>query len=219
MPNGPYKGRADYLELGTYNAVCSMCGRKAKANQLERNWQGLYRHPYCNEPRQPQDFVRNVPDIMTIPWGQPQEVAYVPSTGVTFPLTAAPSPLLLSEVSADLLTEAGGDLLTEAGGQLLSQQTTYVGVAVASVPNWVIIDSVLWSWASGGAGITINTPTSLAAIFAATTSASGVAQCVITNSLGATAKVLVSVTAAANVTDSDGNVVYDSYGNPVTWSG
>ena len=77
MAQGPYKGRADYLELGDYNAVCSMCGRKRKASTLEKNWMGLYRCPEHNEPRQPQDFVRNVPDIMTVPWGQPQEVQYI----------------------------------------------------------------------------------------------------------------------------------------------
>jgi hypothetical protein len=81
MAQGPYKGRADYLELGDYNAVCSMCGRKRKASTLEKNWRGLYRCPEHNEIRQPQDFVRNVPDIMTVPWGQPQEVTLVGAAG------------------------------------------------------------------------------------------------------------------------------------------
>jgi hypothetical protein len=81
MAQGPYKGRADYLELGDYNAVCSLCNRKRKASTLEKNWMGLYRCPEHNEPRQPQDFVRNVPDIMTVPWGQPQEVYLVGSAG------------------------------------------------------------------------------------------------------------------------------------------
>lgn len=74
---GPIKGRADYLELGDWNASCSMCGRKRKASQLVRNWQGLYRCPEHNEIRQPQDFVRNVKDVMSVPWSQPQEDTYV----------------------------------------------------------------------------------------------------------------------------------------------
>lgn len=66
----PIRGRADYLEVGDYNAACSMCGRKRKASQLVKNWQGLYRCPEHNEPRQPQDFARGVKDVMTVPWAQ-----------------------------------------------------------------------------------------------------------------------------------------------------
>mgnify|MGYP001560073493 CR=1 FL=1 len=68
---GPVKGKADYLALGDWNATCSMCGRKFKASQMVKNWQGLYRCPLHNEPRQPQDFVRGVQDIQTVPWAQP----------------------------------------------------------------------------------------------------------------------------------------------------
>src|SRR5258708_34450292 len=64
-------GEADYLELGSYNAVCSMCGAKRKASQLVKNWQGFYRCPNHNEPRHPQDFVRAVADQMGVPWSQP----------------------------------------------------------------------------------------------------------------------------------------------------
>lgn len=70
-------GEADYLELGSWNARCSMCNAKRKAGQLVKNWQGLWRCPEHNEPRQPQDFVRAIPDIQTPPWVQPlQEVDY-----------------------------------------------------------------------------------------------------------------------------------------------
>lgn len=65
------KGRADYLELGGWNAVCFMCGRKRKASTLTKNWQGYWACPEHNEPRQPQDFVRAVPDNQTPPWSQP----------------------------------------------------------------------------------------------------------------------------------------------------
>lgn len=70
-------GRADYLDLGTWNAACSMCGAKRKASELVKNWQGLYRCPGCNEPRQPQDFVRAVPDNQTVPWVQLKLSKYV----------------------------------------------------------------------------------------------------------------------------------------------
>lgn len=64
-------GRADFLQLGDWNAVCYECGRKRKASMLKRHWQGYYVCPEHWEPRQPQDFVRNVPDVQTPPWAQP----------------------------------------------------------------------------------------------------------------------------------------------------
>jgi len=65
------RGRADYLELGDWNAVCYECGRKRKASTLMRHWQGYYVCPEHWEPRQPQDFVRSLPDVQTPPWSQP----------------------------------------------------------------------------------------------------------------------------------------------------
>jgi len=35
---------------------------------MVRNWQGLYRCPEHNEPRQPQDFARGVKDDMSVPF-------------------------------------------------------------------------------------------------------------------------------------------------------
>lgn len=67
----PSKGKADYLALGDYNAVCYQCGRKFKASTLKRHWQGYYVCPEHWEPRQPQDFARAVPENITPPWTQP----------------------------------------------------------------------------------------------------------------------------------------------------
>lgn len=68
----PPKGRADYWLPGDWNAACSMCGRKRKASQMVKNWQGMYRCPEHNESRQPQDFVRGTQDVQTVPWAQPE---------------------------------------------------------------------------------------------------------------------------------------------------
>lgn len=70
MGQVPPRGRADFYSPGDFNAVCSMCGRKRKASTMEKNWQGLYRCPEHNEPRQPQDFVRGVQDNQSTPWSQ-----------------------------------------------------------------------------------------------------------------------------------------------------
>jgi hypothetical protein len=62
----------NFFAPGDYNAACSMCGRKRKASMLTKNWQGLWRCPEHNEPRQPQDFVRGVREVITVPWSQRQ---------------------------------------------------------------------------------------------------------------------------------------------------
>lgn len=69
---GPVRGPADQLQLGTWNIACSMCGRKLKASEAVRNWQGMWRCPRHNEARHPQDFVRGVQDVQTVPFAQPQ---------------------------------------------------------------------------------------------------------------------------------------------------
>lgn len=70
---GPIKGRADHLQLGDWNVACSMCGRKRKASLMVKNWQGMYRCPEHDETRHPQDFVRGVQDVQTVPFAQPQQ--------------------------------------------------------------------------------------------------------------------------------------------------
>lgn len=73
------KGRADYLVLGDWNAVCYECGRKRKASMLVRHWQGYYVCPEHWETRQPQDFVRGVPEEIQPPWTQPMpEDEFIP---------------------------------------------------------------------------------------------------------------------------------------------
>lgn len=64
-------GHADFLKLGDWNSVCSLCGHKFKASELSKHWQGFYRCKTCWEPRHPQDFVRGVKDDQSVPWSQP----------------------------------------------------------------------------------------------------------------------------------------------------
>jgi len=73
----PPRGRADFLRLGDWNAQCSICGRKRKASDLVQNWQGLWRCPEHNEPRQPQDFVRAVADNVIPAFVQVQTYNFV----------------------------------------------------------------------------------------------------------------------------------------------
>lgn len=76
-------GRADYLDLGDWNAQCFRCGCKRKAAEMKRQWQGYYVCPEHWEIRQPQDFVRGVPDREDVPWSQPVNWTYVgPAAGL-----------------------------------------------------------------------------------------------------------------------------------------
>lgn len=75
-------GRADYLDIGNWNAACFECGRKRKASTMLMNWKGYYVCPEHWEPRQAQDFVRAIPEKPAPPWVQPQTDTFV---GVCFP--------------------------------------------------------------------------------------------------------------------------------------
>lgn len=86
----PPKGKADYLELGSWNTVCYQCGRKFKAGMLKRHWQGYYVCPTHWEARQPQDFVRGVQDVQTPPWTQPMPPPVFVGVTATFPPQPVP---------------------------------------------------------------------------------------------------------------------------------
>lgn len=64
-------GRADYLSLGDFNAICEVCGRKYKGSQLKKRWDGLMVCPSDWEVRHPQDFVRGVRDNPSTPFSRP----------------------------------------------------------------------------------------------------------------------------------------------------
>lgn len=64
-------GTADYLDLGQWNTICDRCGKKYKANELRKEWDGLMVCWRCYEIRQPQDYVRSVPDKQAPPWTRP----------------------------------------------------------------------------------------------------------------------------------------------------
>lgn len=77
MSTAPGKGKADYLELGDWNASCFQCGRKFKASELKKYWEGYWVCPAHWEPRQPQDFVRGTKDTQSPPWAQPPQDTFV----------------------------------------------------------------------------------------------------------------------------------------------
>jgi len=76
-------GRADFLALGSWNALCDRCGGKFKAYDLKIDWQGLYLCQRCWEPRHPQDFVRGIQDVQTPPWTRPPSADTFVDVGCT----------------------------------------------------------------------------------------------------------------------------------------
>lgn len=69
MGSPPSRGPKDYFAPGDWNVICSICGTKGKMSQMVQNWQGAWRHPHCDEPRHPQDFVHslNLQGEMAVP--------------------------------------------------------------------------------------------------------------------------------------------------------
>jgi len=78
-----YTPRYDH---GDWIADCDICGRKYKASQLIKRWDGLMCCEDDWEIRQPQDFVRGVADTQIAPWLRPEPQDYF----IPFNFTAPP---------------------------------------------------------------------------------------------------------------------------------
>lgn len=61
-----------FYRKGDWNAICYVCGFQRKASEMHLRWDGVYVCQQDWEPRQPQDFVRGVPDEQPLPWTQPE---------------------------------------------------------------------------------------------------------------------------------------------------
>ena len=83
MAKPPVKGHADYFAPGDWNVTCAFCGRKFKASECRKLPEGdpLGGNAWvCLKhwrPRQPQDFVRGIPENMAAPFQQPPVDSYI----------------------------------------------------------------------------------------------------------------------------------------------
>jgi hypothetical protein len=124
------KGRADFYLEGDYNAACSMCGRKRKASTMVKNWQGYWRCPEHNEPRQSQDFVRAVADTTAPPWTQLEEdidLQVCTYNGISaIPGLALPGCMIPGRAQFDLWQGpwTGGPVLLSEGNPDINQELT-----------------------------------------------------------------------------------------------
>lgn len=61
-----------HYKAGSFYRVCDKTGFPTRAERTQREWQGLIVRKEVFEPRQPQDFVRGVNDIQTVPQPRPR---------------------------------------------------------------------------------------------------------------------------------------------------
>jgi hypothetical protein len=93
---------------GDWIADCDVCGRKYKASALSQRWDGLMCCDDDWEIRQPQDFVRGVPDTQIAPWLRPEPPNYfLPVTQSQLELTQS-----ISNVTISTLFKPGSQLLS-----------------------------------------------------------------------------------------------------------
>jgi hypothetical protein len=57
-----------YYKAGSWNAVCDVCGRQHKAEDIQKRWDGLMVCKEDYETRHPMDFLRVREDDTTVPW-------------------------------------------------------------------------------------------------------------------------------------------------------
>lgn len=62
-----------YYKKGDWKAICDVCGRLYKASRLQLRWDNLMVCPQDWETRQPQDFVRGIPDYQNTPWARTEQ--------------------------------------------------------------------------------------------------------------------------------------------------
>lgn len=65
-------GQSDYYKSGSWNFICEVCGRKFKATQMKKRWDGAIVCREDWEPRHPQDFVKGVKDNPSVPLSRPE---------------------------------------------------------------------------------------------------------------------------------------------------
>ena len=84
-------GRADFYASGDNNVICDSCGRKRKASQVRKTWDGFFVCPEHWEPRHPQDYVRNVPESLPVAINRPAVDPTFTDDAIALPLP--PNPL------------------------------------------------------------------------------------------------------------------------------
>jgi len=76
--------RNQYMS-GQWNVICDSCGKKIKAGEARKRWDGFIVCPEDYEQRHSQDFVRARQDKITVPFTRPRPVdTFVPTYYITY---------------------------------------------------------------------------------------------------------------------------------------
>jgi len=72
---------------GSHNVICDRCAFKFKAEDVKKEWTGLYVCHDCYEPRHPSDFQKGVKDDQSVAFVRPDttESGGTDISGNTFP--------------------------------------------------------------------------------------------------------------------------------------
>lgn len=95
-------GRADFWKRGQWLAVCDICGMKYHSGDLKERWDGLMTCRQDWNPRQPQDFVRGIPDPQAVPWSRPD---------VPPPFTQNPVSLAITDFYGAFMIDFANDII------------------------------------------------------------------------------------------------------------
>lgn len=61
-----------FWKSGSWNAICDICARKYKAEELIRNWRGQMVCREDFETRNEQELIRPIKDMNKLPWTRPR---------------------------------------------------------------------------------------------------------------------------------------------------
>lgn len=64
--------KQNYYKPGEWNAICDSCGRKFKASQLRKRWDGFMVCSEDWETRHIADFIKAPKPIPALPWTRPE---------------------------------------------------------------------------------------------------------------------------------------------------
>lgn len=118
-------GRADFYKKGQWDVICDICGMKYHSGDLKQRWDGLM---CCRQDwniRQPQDFVRGIPDPQAVPWSRPDTPPSFVFNPVTFAITDFYGEYLIDFVN-DIMVAFPTTVLP-AGGVFASVQPGLAG--------------------------------------------------------------------------------------------
>lgn len=116
----------NYLDLGNWNALCDSCGRKFKASQLKRRWDGLMVCEEDYELRHPSDFLRVQRERISVPWARPYPAE---DTYINVPYLCTPQ----GTSGITNLAVAGCSLCASPIGPWWIERTAISGVAIATL--------------------------------------------------------------------------------------